>query len=68
VSEDLAELLGCPPPAGVAALGPNELAVLARVIADARHQQACDLAASFETTLKHVPFPLRVLVRKVLVG
>jgi hypothetical protein len=65
---DLIELLGGEPPAGIAALPPAERAELAGVIAAARRQQADDLAASFRTTLKHVPFPLRAIVKKVLFG
>lgn len=69
MSEDgLVELLGAEPPAGVAALPLADRRALAEVISAARRTQAADLAASFEATLKHVPFPLRPVVKKVLLG
>jgi hypothetical protein len=36
------------------------------VIADARRHQARSLAEAFEATLKHVPFPVRGVVKRVL--
>jgi hypothetical protein len=65
---DIAELLGGEPPAGIAALPAAARAELAAVIVAARSRQTEDLAASFRLTLKHVPFPLRGLVKKVLFG
>lgn len=64
----MVELLGTAPPAGIAALPAEDRATLGQVIAAARQQQADDLAASFDATLKHVPFPLRAVVKKVLLG
>jgi hypothetical protein len=54
------------PPAAVTALAPAAQARLAEIIADARAKQGSDLAAAFEATLKHVPFPIRGLVKKTL--
>jgi hypothetical protein len=69
VSDDgLAEALGAAPPAGVAALPDADRRALAQVIASARQKQSDDLAASFDATLKHIPFPLRGVVKKVLIG
>ena len=36
------------------------------MIKSARRKQAEDLEASFHATLKHVPFPLRGIVKKAL--
>jgi hypothetical protein len=66
--DGLVELLGTEPPAGIAALPLSDRRALADVISSARRKQAADLAASFEATLKHVPFPLRPVVKKVLLG
>jgi hypothetical protein len=69
VSEDgLAELLGAEPPPGVAALPLAERRALADVVTAARRKQSEDLAASFEATLKYVPFPLRPVVKRALFG
>ena len=62
----LRELLGADPPGTVLALDAATRADLAEVIADARRQQARSLAEAFEATLKHVPFPVRGIVKKVL--
>ncbi|MCW2497650.1 hypothetical protein [Jatrophihabitans sp.] len=64
----LAQLLGGAPPASIAALPPADQARLAEIVAAARRKQASDLAASFEASLKHVPFPIRGLVKKTLLG
>jgi hypothetical protein len=64
----LTQLLGAAPPAGIAALPEAEQATLADIIATARKRQARDLAESFEAALKHVPFPIRGLVKKTLLG
>lgn len=64
----LREALGAEPPAAILALDAPTRADLAAVVADARLQQARSLAAAFDVTLKHVPFPLRSVVKKVLGG
>ena len=64
----LADVLGADPPPALAALSELDQQRLAEVITAARARQAADLAASFEATLRHVPFPLRGVVRRVLLG
>jgi hypothetical protein len=61
-------LLRADPPPSIAALPEQARAELARVIADARRRQAQELVASYDAALRHVPAPLRRLVRKVLTG
>lgn len=68
MADSLEQLLGAAPPAGVAALPDADRARLVTVIRAARHKQAADLEASFHATLKHIPFPLRGVVKKVLLG
>jgi hypothetical protein len=41
---------------------------LAELIAGSRQRQAKSLEAAFAATLKHVPFPVRGIVKKVLIG
>jgi hypothetical protein len=62
----LAALLGAEPPAGVAALPAEVRADLVSVIADARRHQAASLVEAFDAALRHVPFPVRGIVKKVL--
>lgn len=66
--DELTELLGAVPPPGVAALPESARGALAAVISSALERQGHDLAASFDATLRHIPFPLRGVVRRVLVG
>lgn len=65
---ELAEVLGAEPPAGVAALPVPDQERLVRVISRARETQARDLEVAFTATLKHVPFPVRGIARKMLFG
>lgn len=65
---ELSDLLGAKPPDGVAALSAEDQARLARLISAARQKQARDLDAAFTATLKHVPFPVRGLAKKMLLG
>jgi hypothetical protein len=67
-ASELSELLGTSPPAGITALSAEDRSRLARLIADARKQQAADLEDAFAATLKHVPFPVRGLAKKMLLG
>jgi len=60
--------VGGEPPAGIAALDEASRAALADLIEQARARQARTLAESFEATLRHVPFPARAIVKKVLLG
>lgn len=66
--ERLRELLRADPPPAVLALPEADRAELAELIADARRRQAKTLEEAFTATLKHVPFPVRGIVKKVLVG
>ena len=66
--EKLRTLLGGDPPPAILALPEGGRAELARVIADARRRQAKELAASYDAALRHVPAPVRRLVKKVLNG
>jgi hypothetical protein len=68
VSEGLADVLGAEPPAAIAALPEADQRALVAVIEAALTRQSADLAESFSRTLRHIPFPLRGVVRKVLVG
>ena len=64
----LRKLLRAEPPAGVLALPVAARTELAELLADARRRQARTLAEAFTATLKHVPFPVRGIVKKVLLG
>ena len=64
----LVQLLGGEPPAGITALGSVDQQRLVEIVSAARKKQSRDLAASFEAALKHVPFPVRGLVKKTLLG
>ena len=68
MADSLEDLLGARPPAGVAALPDADRARLVAIIRAARRNQAADLEASFHATVKHIPFPLRGVVRKALLG
>jgi hypothetical protein len=66
MADSLEQVLRAPLPPGIAALPEADRAQLAAVVAAARRRQTEDLAASFHATLKHVPFPLRAVIKKVL--
>jgi hypothetical protein len=68
MADDLTELLGTPLPTGIEALPDPARAELVDVIRAARRKQAADLEAAFHATLKHIPFPLRGVVKKALMG
>lgn len=68
MTDSLERVLGVAPPDGVSALPENDREQLLEVIEHARRKQAEDLAASFHATLKHIPFPLRGIVKKALLG
>jgi hypothetical protein len=52
----------------VQALDDDTRRKLADLIADSRKRQAKSLEEAFTATLKHVPFPVRGIVKKVLIG
>jgi hypothetical protein len=64
----LRTVLRAEPPAGVRALDDTRRAELADLLEDARRRQAKTLEEAFAATLKHVPFPVRGIVKKVLLG
>lgn len=64
----LREVLGAEPPPGVADLPAADQDRMARLITRAREKQARDLEAAFAATLKHVPFPVRGIAKKMLFG
>jgi hypothetical protein len=66
--EQLRELLGEQPPPGIAALPAEDQARLSGLIAAAREKQQADLEAAFTATVRHVPFPVRGLAKKMLLG
>jgi hypothetical protein len=57
--ERLRKLLAAEPPASVLALD---------LLTDSRRRQTESLEQAFTATLKHVPFPVRGIVKKVLLG
>lgn len=64
--ERLSTLLGADPPASVLALDDAARAGLADVITEALRQQARDMHAAYDASMRHVPFPVRGIVKKVL--
>lgn len=62
----LRAVLPADPPASVSALPADIQQDLAEVIAAARRRQAVHLQEAFEATLRHVPFALRAVVKKVV--
>jgi hypothetical protein len=63
--DDLRALLGAEPPPSVRAADEGQLTEILRA---ARKRQAKTLEDAFTATLKHVPFPVRGIVKKVLLG
>ncbi len=64
----LRELLGADPPASVLALDADDRAALAALLEDARQRQARTLEDALTATMRHVPFPVRGIVKRVLFG
>lgn len=56
------------PPPAISALDEADRVALADLLDDARHRQAASLQDAFAASLKHVPFPVRGIVKKVLLG
>ena len=65
---ELRTLLGADPPDSVLALSAAARASLAEILRDSRQRQTRSLEESFAATLEHVPFPVRGIVKKVLLG
>ncbi len=65
---ELAAVLGATPPASVSALPPETLARLAEQVATAKKQQQVAMAEAIEVAIAGVPFAVRGIVRKALLG
>lgn len=66
--ERLRTALRADPPPGVLALDDARRTQLADLLEEARRRQTKSLQDAFEASLKHVPFPVRGIVKKVLLG
>jgi hypothetical protein len=64
----LQTLLGAAPPESVLALDAGARSALADLLEESGRQQSRSLQDSLTATLKHVPFPVRGIVKKVLLG
>lgn len=62
----LRRLLGVDPPPSVLALDESARADLAAVITEALRHQARDMQAAYDASMRHVPFPIRGIVKRVL--
>ncbi len=65
---ELIKVLGDTPPATISALPPETLARLAEQIGTAKQQQAVDMEKSVQKAIAGVPFAVRGIVRKALLG
>jgi len=68
VDARLHDLLAGDPPESVLALEESDRAALADLLAESRRKQSESLETAFAATLKHVPFPIRGIVKRVLLG
>jgi hypothetical protein len=64
----LRELLRADPPPAVLALPAADRAALAELLEEAQRRQQHSLEEAFTATLRHVPFPVRGIVKRVLLG
>lgn len=55
-------------PAGIKALGPEAAQRVREIVRDAEERQAAEAERAIAAALKLVPWPLRVITRKVLLG
>lgn len=67
-ADALAQVLDAEPPASVAALPAETLLRLAEQIATAKEQQHAAMEKSVKVALDGVPFAVRGIVRKALLG
>ena len=65
---ELIKALGAQPPASISALPPETLARLAEQIGTAKKQQHADMEKSVQKAIAGVPFAVRGIVRKALLG
>jgi DNA-binding IclR family transcriptional regulator len=66
--ERLRDLLGAQPPASVTTLDANTRAALADLLEDSRQRQTSAIEDAFTAALKQIPFPVRGIAKKVLLG
>ena len=66
--DDLAQALGAAPPESVGKLPAATLTRLAEQIDAAKERQDADLATSVQVAIDGVPFAVRGIVRKALLG
>ena len=66
--ERLRRALRAEPPAAVLALPEDARTALADLLEDAERRQEKALGDAFNASLKHVPFPVRGIVKRVLLG
>lgn len=64
--ERLRSLLAGEPPQSLLDLDEADRAAFADLLAEARKRQARSINEAFAATLKHVPFPVRGIVKRVL--
>ena len=64
----LREFLGGEPPDGISSLPDPARDALIEIVLGARKRQAQSLQAALAAALKHIPLPLRGIVKKVLIG
>jgi hypothetical protein len=60
--------LGEPLPAALGELSADELDDLASALADARRTQSRALDGAIDNALRHLPWPIRIVVRRILFG
>ncbi len=65
---NLETVLGSPPPATVSALPVDVRDRLAAQVATAKQQQRVDMEASIKVAIAGVPFAVRGIVKKALLG
>lgn len=65
---DLAAVLGAEPPASVAALPADTLARLTAQIAASKRQHQVEMEASVQVAIAGVPFAVRGIVKKAVLG
>lgn len=65
---ELAKILGSAPPATVSALPAETLARLADQVGMAKRRQAADMEESIKVAIAGVPFAVRGIVKKAVLG
>jgi hypothetical protein len=65
---ELADVLGATPPKSVSSLAPEVLARLAEQIAAAKTEHQVEMERSIKVAIAGVPFAVRGIVKKALLG